>query len=273
MNRLLMLLLLGVPALLIASACGGGSGDGSPTSIGSPTEMVAAPCESGPGLPADASGEQLVIGLLVSSAGGSDEINAANLAAKCLNDAGGVNGGPVVILTGDIMSDESGAATEADRLVSSEGVVAIIGAMSADATTTVAETVTIPHEILYISSTAYDETGLSVDDGDFVFSMPTSADGAEGDTFDAMYLAEYGAAYTSPAVRQTFDAVLIIGLAAEAARANTDSTAIRDSLRGVANAPGSEAGPSEGDITSALVAIAGGEDVDYQGASNSVNFD
>ena len=93
-----------------------------------------------------------------------------------------------------------------------------------------------------------------------------------GSAFDDAFVAEFGAAYSSPFVREAFDAIIAIGLAAQAAETNTDSAAIRDALRGTSNGPGTVFGPSEDDITAALAAIAAGDDIDYQGASGSVDF-
>ena len=93
-----------------------------------------------------------------------------------------------------------------------------------------------------------------------------------GDAFDNAFEAEFGAAFSSPFVREAFDAIIAIGLAAQAAGTNTDSAAIRDSLRGTSNAPGTVYGPREDDITAALAAVAAGDDIDYQGASGSVDF-
>jgi ABC-type branched-subunit amino acid transport system substrate-binding protein len=98
-----------------------------------------------------------------------------------------------------------------------------------------------------------------------------------GEEFDDNYEAEYGDRYQVPFVREAFDAVVVIALAASAAGTNTESVAIRDALRDVSNAPGTEYGPgiieSPTDLAAALEAAAGGEDIDYSGASGSVDFD
>ena len=90
--------------------------------------------------------------------------------------------------------------------------------------------------------------------------------------FNEQYQAAYGSLYSSPFVREAYDAVMLIALAAEKA-GSTDPTAIRDALRDVANAPGTKVGsPPEG-IGPALEAAGKGEDIDYDGASGSVEFD
>jgi ABC-type branched-subunit amino acid transport system substrate-binding protein len=95
---------------------------------------------------------------------------------------------------------------------------------------------------------------------------------AFGDAFDDAYEAEYGESYQVAFVREAFDATIVIALAAAAAGTNTDSVAIRDELRNVSNSPGTEYGPPA-DIPAALEAIAAGDDVNYSGASGSVDFD
>jgi ABC-type branched-subunit amino acid transport system substrate-binding protein len=92
------------------------------------------------------------------------------------------------------------------------------------------------------------------------------------DKFDEAYEAEYGSLYQVPFVREAYDAVMAIALAAEAAQ-STDGTEIRDQLREIGNAPGElVAAPPEG-IADALEAVRNGEDIDYSGASGSVEWD
>ena len=398
-RRWLLLIVAGVLALFVVAACGDDDDDGldEPAATEEPAEtqvVVEAPCEGGAGVlghtgPAgvSASGLQdaddLVIGVLVPSTGalstfGPDYINAANLAAKCLNNAGGVNGGRVVIVTGDTGTAPEQGVTEAERLVSIEGVVAIMGAASSAVSLAVAETVTIPNGILQISPASTSVALTDVADDDFLFRMPPSDDAQSivlanllfedlqlnsvcdlyvnnaygtgfsakyreiyeglggtvtasvphddagaisytaelsectagdpealiaisyptgqaivylrealeggvidnfvfvdgtkepsifdelgwdqfdgmqgtapgaltfeaGTEFDAAFTAEFGTLYQTPFVREAYDAIIAIGLAAQAAGTNTDSAAIRDAHRLVGNAPGTEYGPS-----------------------------
>ena len=104
-------------------------------------------------------------------------------------------------------------------------------------------------------------------------TSPGALDSEFGDAFDDAYVGEYCALYETPFVRESFDAVIAVAFAAQQAGTNTDSTAIRDGLRDASNAPGTPYGPSGDDIAAALAAIAAGEDIDYQGASGSVDFD
>jgi branched-chain amino acid transport system substrate-binding protein len=93
-----------------------------------------------------------------------------------------------------------------------------------------------------------------------------------GTTFDDAFEAKYGYLYQTPFNRETYDAVVLIALAAEKA-GSTDPTAIRDALRDVANAPGEVAGPGAEGVAAAFEAVRAGTDIDYQGASGSVEFD
>ncbi|WP_231182810.1 ABC transporter substrate-binding protein [Haladaptatus sp. DYF46] len=69
---------------------------------------------------------------------------------------------------------------------------------------------------------------------------------------------------------QSYDSVAILILANAAAGAN-DGQKIRDQMRRVANPPGKEFGPQN--FVDAVKAAANGDDINYQGASSSTNFD
>jgi branched-chain amino acid transport system substrate-binding protein len=76
-----------------------------------------------------------------------------------------------------------------------------------------------------------------------------------------------------PYIDTTYDAVVLIALAAAKAGTTTDSAAIRDALRDVANPPGEVVGPGVDGIARALELIAAGEDINYEGAGGSQDFD
>jgi ABC-type branched-subunit amino acid transport system substrate-binding protein len=91
--------------------------------------------------------------------------------------------------------------------------------------------------------------------------------------FDAEYEAEYGEPVPAlPYVRESYDAVIAIALAAEAAK-STDPSKIRDQLRKVAGPPGEKVGASAAGVKQALEAIRAGTDIDFEGASNRQNWD
>lgn len=76
-----------------------------------------------------------------------------------------------------------------------------------------------------------------------------------------------------PYIDTTYDAVVLICLAAAKAGTTTDSAAIRDALRDVANPPGEIVGPGTDGIKRALELIAEGKDINYEGAGGSQDFD
>ena len=91
--------------------------------------------------------------------------------------------------------------------------------------------------------------------------------------FDAEYEAEYGQPVPAlPYVREAYDGVIAIALAAEAA-GSTDPTDIRDKLREVVSPPGEKIGASAAGVEQALKAIQAGTDIDFEGAASTINWD
>ena len=91
--------------------------------------------------------------------------------------------------------------------------------------------------------------------------------------FDAAYEASFAAVPPLPYMAETYDAVVLIALAAEKAGTTTNSAAIRDALRDVANPPGEIVGPGIDSIKRALYLIQEGKDINYEGAGGSQDFD
>jgi len=97
---------------------------------------------------------------------------------------------------------------------------------------------------------------------------------AEGQAFREAYLSAFGVELPpEPFTDSTYDAVVLIALAAEKAGTTTDSAAIRDALRSIANPPGEVVGPGVDSIKRALELIQQGKDINYEGASGSQDFD
>lgn len=94
-------------------------------------------------------------------------------------------------------------------------------------------------------------------------------EGPGADQFAQMYQDEYG---RKPGVfnAHTFDSAAILMLANAAAGEN-DGTAVRDQMTAVANPKGEKFTPDQ--LPDALDAVAAGQDVNYQGASSSTDFD
>ena len=100
----------------------------------------------------------------------------------------------------------------------------------------------------------------------------TASESASSAAWEAAYIAEYGALPVLAYVKEAYDATVALALAAAAA-GRADGVAIRDRLRAIGSAPGSPviAGPLG--IAAALRTLAGGGDIDYDGASGSIDWD
>ena len=114
--------------------------------------------------------------------------------------------------------------------------------------------------------------GADVLDGFKGTAPGSNPEAASTVAWNAAYAAEYGAEPTLPFARETYDAVIAIALAAEAA-GSTDGAAIRDQLARIGG-PGGEVfiAGAEG-VKAALEAIRNGDDINYEGAATSVDWD
>ena len=90
--------------------------------------------------------------------------------------------------------------------------------------------------------------------------------------WDAAFRNEYGRDTEATYVKETYDAAMAVMLAAEAA-GSVEGTAIRGKLRDIASPPGEQVLPGPESIDRALSLIAEGSDIDYEGASNSIEWD
>ena len=109
--------------------------------------------------------------------------------------------------------------------------------------------------------------------GDMYGTGPASAPESAGSAaWEAAWVAEYGALPVLAYVKEAYDATIALAFAAQAA-GRTDGVAIRDRLRAVTGSPGSVviAGPTG--IAEGLRILADGEEIDYEGASGSVDWD
>lgn len=84
------------------------------------------------------------------------------------------------------------------------------------------------------------------------------------------YKDRFGEVPPKPYIDTSYDAVYALCLAIEKA-GSTDGTAVRDALRDVANPPGEKVLP--GEWAKGVKLLAEGKDIDYVGASGSVDFD
>lgn len=174
-QRWLLLVVAGLMALLVLSACGDNEEEGEATATPEVTGEAATP--------GGAEGA-LKIGVLVAFTGdlsdfGVPHENAARLAVKEINEAGGVLGQDIEVVTGDSATDPSQGVTEANRLVNVEGVNVILGALSSGVTLQIAESVSGPNSILQISEASTSPALTEANDNDFLFRT-TISDAAQG---------------------------------------------------------------------------------------------
>ncbi|MXZ63074.1 MAG: ABC transporter substrate-binding protein [Chloroflexi bacterium] len=350
--------------------------------------------------------EQFRIGVLVDFSGPIAEfaeptMSAFELAVLHINEAGGVNGQEVVLVTGDTRVDPTQGVEEARRLIDVEGVHAIVGPLSSTVTLAVVSSVAREARIPVISpsatspalSTANDDgylfrttisdaaqgavlaqlaadegltsvgvlfrddaygQGLSdafaeAFDGDvaavayaakgqpsylaelqqaaaggaevlvaiafpeeaqvflreaieqgiftrFLFVDGTRSEeligaiGAEhlngsrgtapgsgpatpaSDEWDASYLAEYGELPSTAFLRESYDAVIAVALAAQAA-GSTNGIEIRDHLTRIATPGGATFLPGPDGVRAALEAAGRGDDINYEGAATNLDWD
>jgi len=105
-------------------------------------------------------------------------------------------------------------------------------------------------------------------------TAPGAAKTGSYDIFVSDYRAEYGVLPPLPFITNAYDATVVIGLAAYAAKVKGQyitSKNIRDNLRKVANPPGEVIKP--GEFKRAFQLLDQGKDINYEGAAGAVDFD
>lgn len=112
--------------------------------------------------------------------------------------------------------------------------------------------------------------GADLLEGSFGTAPEALTDTDAAQHFRTAYEDEYGEVPPKPFIDTAYDATWVLALAAQAA-GSTDGEAIRDALRDVANPPGEQILP--GEWAKAMELLADGEDINYSGASGSVDFD
>lgn len=105
---------------------------------------------------------------------------SAELAAKNINDQGGINGGQLKLVTGDDNCVTADMATAAATQTINDGAVAILGGMCSGVTAAIANNVSIPNGLLLISPSATAATITTLEDNDLVYrTSPSDAYNAE----------------------------------------------------------------------------------------------
>ena len=132
-------------------------------------------------------------------------------------------------------------------------------------------------EFLFADGTKGAEWIEGIDAWDALDGLMGTVQGSPGspakDAFLTSYTESFGFPPSHPFMAEHYDATVLVALAAAKAGSTTDSTAIRDALRDVANAPGEVVGPGRDEIAKALALIAEGKDINYNGAGGDIEFD
>ena len=100
----------------------------------------------------------------------------------------------------------------------------------------------------------------------------TAPESVSSAAWEAAYVEEHGALPVLAYVKETYDATVALALAAQAA-GRLDGAAIRDRLRGVGGGPGTVVTAGPRGIADALRTLAKDGEVDYEGASGSLDWD
>ncbi len=126
---------------------------------------------------------EVKVGFLGGFTGGIESLtppirDGARLAVEQVNAQGGLLGGEELVMpTGDTTcSDASAASNAADRMVSSEEVTAIVGALCTGATIAAANNAAVPGGVLMVSPASTAPAVTDIDDNDLVFrTVPSDA--------------------------------------------------------------------------------------------------
>ena len=105
-------------------------------------------------------------------------LDGARLAVEQVNAQGGLLGGEELVMpTGDTTcSDASAASNAADRMVNTEEVTAIVGALCTGATIAAANNAAVPGGVLMVSPASTAPAVTEIDDNDLVFrTVPSDA--------------------------------------------------------------------------------------------------
>lgn len=131
--------------------------------------------------PAVASAAEVKIGFLGGFTGPIESLTppiyeGAKLAAQQINDQGGVLGGDTIVVPNadTTCADATAAANGGDRLVNSEDVTAIVGALCSGATISAANNAGIPGGVVMISPASTSPALTGLEDNDLVFRTAPS---------------------------------------------------------------------------------------------------
>jgi len=148
------------------------------------------------GLPGATLADDVKIGILGGLTGPIESlvppiIDSSKLAATHINAQGGILGGQTLVTpVGDTTcADATAAANAADRLVNSEDVLAIAGALCSGATISAANNAAIPGNVVMISPASTSPAISDMDDNDLVYRVAPS-DAYQGEVMARMLLSK-----------------------------------------------------------------------------------
>jgi len=105
---------------------------------------------------------------------GTPMMNGLRLAQADINAAGGPLGREIELLDGDTNTDPTQGVNAASKLVDTDGVPYLIGAVSSGVTISIAQSVTIPKGVLHNTPASSSPTISTLDDDDLVFRTRTN---------------------------------------------------------------------------------------------------
>lgn len=107
---------------------------------------------------------------------GESSREGVELAVKEINAAGGVLGAPIELEISDTQTEPQAGVDAAQRLVSVQGVHALVGALSSGVTIPVASSVSSSEGVVQISNASTSPVITNLDDNDFLFrTVPSDA--------------------------------------------------------------------------------------------------
>ena len=117
--------------------------------------------------------------------------SGAQLAISQINEQGGILGGQTLsIISADTTcTDASAAINAADRMINSENVTAIVGALCSGATIASANNVAVPAGVLMVSPASTSPAIAEIDDNDLVFRT-TPSDAYQGEVLARLLLSK-----------------------------------------------------------------------------------
>jgi branched-chain amino acid transport system substrate-binding protein len=105
---------------------------------------------------------------------GQPMLNGLEMALEDINAAGGPLGREIELFDEDSETNSTAGVNAANSLVNTQNVSGLIGAVSSGVTISIAQSVTIPNEILHITSASSSPTISTLDDNDLVFRTRTN---------------------------------------------------------------------------------------------------